>query len=193
MITPENLAWRLATEWPSGGVVSAEAGIILGAHGMGKDSAMRNLALHNILWDGSSHEVGRRTSESFTLKGARLTLGLQIQEMALRGFIARTGELARGTGWFARCLIACPQSTQGYRPFTEAPPNWPHLAAFHERIEAILSDPVPIDDDGALSPSVLALAPETKAAWVYFHDALESELASGGRASRRAGRGQQDR
>jgi len=178
--TPENLAWRLATEWPSGGVLSAEAGIILGAHGMGKDSAMRNLALHNILWDGNSHEVGRRTSESFTLKGARLTLGLQIQELALRGFIARTGELARGTGWFARCLIAWPQSTQGYRSFTEAPLNWPHLAAFHERIEAILSDPVPIDDDGALTPSVLALASETKAAWVYFHDALESELASGG-------------
>ncbi len=27
--TPENLAWRLAREWPSAGVVSSEAGLIL--------------------------------------------------------------------------------------------------------------------------------------------------------------------
>ncbi len=47
--TPEHLAWSLFKEWPSAGVVSSEAGIVLGAHGMGKDSIMRNLALLNIL------------------------------------------------------------------------------------------------------------------------------------------------
>lgn len=47
--TPENLAWRLAKQWPSAGVISSEAGQILGAHGMGKDSVMRNLGLLNVL------------------------------------------------------------------------------------------------------------------------------------------------
>ena len=178
--TPENLAWRLASEWPSGGVVSAEAGIILGAHGMGKDSAMRNLSLHNILWDGGELSVGRRTTESFTVRGARLTVALQIQEATLRSFIARTGELARGTGWFARCLLAWPQSTQGYRPFAEAPPDWPHLAEFTRRIDEILRNPVPIGDDGALSPALMILGPDTKRAWVHFYNAIERELASGG-------------
>lgn len=42
--TPEALAYNLAKQWPSGGVVSAEAGIVFGSHGMGKDSVMRNLA-----------------------------------------------------------------------------------------------------------------------------------------------------
>jgi putative DNA primase/helicase len=178
--TPENLAFRLATEWPSGGVVSAEAGIILGAHAMGKDSAMRNLALHNVLWDGGELSIGRRTSESFVVAGARLTVALQIQEATLRGFIARTGELARGIGWFARCLISWPQSTQGLRPFSEAPSNWPKLEVFHHRIEALLANPVPIDDDGTLSPALMILATDTKKAWVEFHDALEAELVSGG-------------
>ncbi len=178
--TPENLAWGLAKHWPSAGVVSAEAGIVFGAHGMGKDSVMRNLGLLNVLWDGGSHSVGRRTSESFTVKGARLTVALQIQEMTLRSFFERSGGLARGTGFLARFLIAWPESTQGYRPFTEAPEHWTHLAAFHRRIADILANPVPIDEDGTLSPAVMMLTPDAKAAWVQYHDAIESELASGG-------------
>ena len=178
--TPENLAWSLSRQWPSAGVVSSEAGLIFGAHGMGKDSVMRNLGLLNVLWDGGVHSVGRRTSESFTVKGARLTVALQIQEPTLRSFFERSGGLARGTGFLARFLVAWPESTQGHRPFTEAPPNWPHLAAFHRRIAAILANPVPMDDDGALSPALLMLTPEAKAAWVAFHDAIEGELASGG-------------
>ena len=84
--TPENLAWRLAKKWPSAGVVSAEAGIVFGAHGMGAESVMRNLALLNIQWDGGSLSIGRRTSESFELKGTRLTVALQVQERTLREF-----------------------------------------------------------------------------------------------------------
>ncbi len=178
--TPENLAWGLAKHWPSAGVVSAEAGVVFGAHGMSGDSVMRNLGLLNVLWDGGLHSVGRRTSESFTVKGARLTVALQIQEMTLRSFFDKSGGLARGTGFLARFLVAWPESTQGNRPFTEAPPNWPHLAAFHQRIAAILANPAPIDEEGALTPALLSLAPEAKAAWIAFHDAIESELVSGG-------------
>ena len=58
--TPEALTHALATEWPSGGVVSSEAGIVFGGHGMGKDSAMRNLATLNVLWDGGTLPVSRR-------------------------------------------------------------------------------------------------------------------------------------
>ncbi len=178
--TPENLAWGLAKHWPSVGVVSSEAGIIFGAHGMGKDSVMRNLGLLNILWDGGTHSVGRRTSESFTVRGARLTVALQVQEATLRSFFDKSGTLARGTGFLARFLVAWPESTQGYRPFTDPPENWPHLAEFHRRIALILANPVPIDEEGTLSPALMMLAPEAKAAWVEYHDAIESELASGG-------------
>lgn len=178
--TPENLAWSLARQWPSAGVVSSEAGTVFGAHGMGKDSVMRNLALLNVLWDGGAHSVGRRTSESFTVKGARLTVALQVQEATLREFFSKSGGLARGTGFLARFLVACPESTQGYRLFTEAPEDWPHLAAFHRRITEILNNPVPMDEEGALTPALLSLATDTKGAWRKYHDAIESELVSGG-------------
>ena len=179
-VTPEALAYGLAKNWPSGGVVSAEAGIVFGAHGMGKDSVMRNLALLNVLWDGGNFTIDRRTGESFTVCGARLTMALQVQEATLRSFFDRSGGLARGTGFLARFLIAWPESTQGLRPFTEAPANWPALAAFNKRIAAILEQPVPVDENGALNPPLLPLTAEAKTAWVAFHDAIESELASGG-------------
>lgn len=107
-------------------------------------------------------------------------MGLQVQEPTLREFAAKSGTLARGTGFFARFLFAWPSSTQGTRYFSEAPTNWPHLAAFNRRIAALLNQPAPLGDDGALNPPMLTLTPEAKAAWVEYHDAIESELASGG-------------
>lgn len=178
--TPESLAWSLAKSWPSSGVISSEAGVIFGAHGMGKDSIMRNLALLNIAWDGGELPVGRKTTDSFVMRGVRLTVALQIQEPTLRSFFDRSGGLARGTGFLARFLFAWPESTQGYRPFTEAREKWPHLEAFDQRLTAILEQAVPITEDGTLEPVMLTLSPEAKAAWIAFADDVEVELRPSG-------------
>lgn len=178
--TPEALKFELAKKWPSGGIVSADAGIVLGAHGMGKESVMRNLVTMNLLWDGADIATERRSTESFIVRGARLTVSLAVQESVLREFSAQSGKLARGTGFFARFLIAWPESTQGDRPFSEPPENWPALGEFHRRISAILANPVPIDEDGVLTPFMLSLTPEAKAAWIIYHDTIESQLKAGG-------------
>lgn len=178
--TPEALKWNLAMSWPSGGVVSSEAGVVFGAHGMNKDSIMRNLATLNQLWDGADIATERRSTDSYTVRGARLTIALQVQGATLRSFFDRSDGLARGTGFLARFLVAWPESTQGHRPFSDPPDSWPALAKFNERIAAILEQDVPIDADGSLSPPILPLAVDTKTAWVKFHDAIESELRSGG-------------
>jgi len=180
--TPEHLAHSLAHQWSSAAVISAEAGAIFGAHGMGRESIMRNLALLNTLWDGNDHKVGRRTSESFTVSGARLTIGLQVQEATLRAFLGRDEGLARGTGFFARCLIAWPDSTQGTRTYCEAPPSWPALQVFNRRITAILERAAPIEQDGTLHPQVLEFSPAAKSNWISSHDTIESELREGGEA-----------
>ena len=176
--TPEALCCSLRN-WPSGGVLSAEAGTVLGAHGMG-DSAMRNLATLNQLWDGATLIIDRKTSESFSLRGARLTIGLQVQESALRAFLVKTGTLARGSGFLARFLVAWPESTQGARMFSEAPTHWPHLDVFQKRLTELLSMDAPIDQGGGLVPQMLSLTPDAKAAWVEFHDSIELELRRGG-------------
>lgn len=178
--TPEALAWKLASGWPSAGVLSSEAGIVFGGHGMKADSVMRNLALLNVLWDGGSQRVDRKQSESFTLQGARLTMGLAVQPDTVRAFLEATKGLARGTGFAARFLIAWPESTQGARPFKEPPASWPSLSAFHRRIGTLLDMPLTRSQDGLLSPSMLQLSAGAKAAWIDFHDSVEAELKPGG-------------
>lgn len=178
--TPESLAWTLATQWPSRGIVSSEAGAVLGAHGMSKDNASRTLPQLNILWDGGSLEIGRRTSESFTVKGARLTISLQIQPEALADFLQKNGTLARGNGFMARFMIAKPETTQGTRNFSEAPDSWPALEKFNDRMRDILHLPLQFNDDGSISATMLHFSVEAKSAWIQFHDEIERELCDGG-------------
>ena len=178
--TPESLAHVLRFDWPSAGIVSSEAGIVFGSHGMGSDSIMRNLGLLNVLWDGGEHSVGRRSKESFTVRGARLTMALQVQPETLRHFFDKNGALARGTGFMARFLICAPESTQGTRFYRDPPETWPALDKFNACMRDLLDQLPGLDRDGALSPQPLNFSPEAKDVWIRFHDAIETELRRGG-------------
>ena len=178
--TPEALASSLVNGWPSGGIFSNEGGIVLGGHAMNKDVAMRNMARLNSLWDGKIAATDRATTESYGDTVARLTMSLQVQEPTLRAFFDNTKGLARGTGFLARFLVAWPVSTMGTRFFESPPDGWPALAAFNNRLTAILDRTAPVDYDGILTPAMLTLAPAAKDAWVVFHDQIESTLATGG-------------
>jgi putative DNA primase/helicase len=160
--------------------MSSEAGIVFGGHGMGRDSVMRNLSLLNALWDGASHRVERRTSDSFTLSGARLTMGLAAQPETVRQFMEGTNGLARGNGFAARFLIAVPATTQGSRLFRDAPP-WRHLPTFAARLGAMLEMlPMP-DDSGVLILPALELSAEARAEWIRFHDDVSASWAQAGK------------
>ena len=178
--TVEALAFSLAKEWPSAGIVSSEGGLIFGGHAMGKENVLRGLAQKNIFWDGSPLRIGRRTSESFTVSGVRLTIYLQAQEAALRAFTDQSGELARGIGFWARCFLAWPKSTQGWRPYKEPLTHSPHLDAFSETIGKLLDKPLPIEDDGSLAPHTLDFGPDAKLLWVELYNGIEKELRPGG-------------
>ncbi len=178
--TPEALSHALATGWPSGAVMSAEAGAVFGSHGMGQETLLRNLALLNVLWDGGEIAVDRRSKPSFCLRDRRLTFGLMVQPEALRGFLDRAGPLPRGTGFLARFLVAWPQSTQGSRPYRSAPAAMPAVAQFGERLRALLDTPLATDETGGLQPVALELSPAAHAAWVQAHDRIEQALGPGG-------------
>lgn len=178
--TSEALTWRLAKRWPVGGLLSSEAGAVFGSHAMGRDSVMRNLATLNSLWDGVPLAVDRRTSESYTVQSARLTLGLAVQPETIRQFVNGTRGLARGIGFLARFLFSCPESTQGSRMYQEAPEYWPALDQFRQRLGDLLDVPLRLDDYGQLKPMALCFDAEAKAVWVNFHDEVESELVPGG-------------
>ena len=181
--TPEALAFSLFSSWPSGGLISAEGGQVFGSHGMSSGSVMRNLAMLNQLWDGNALHIARKTSDSFSVIGARFTISIQIQEPALREFLSGSGDLARGTGFLARFLLVWPESTQGNRPFVEAPTHWPKLSLFDQRLSQILNMPCKFDEYGSLKPNLLNFSADAKQAWVEYHNHIESLLKLGGELS----------
>lgn len=176
--TPEALAAALEA-YPLAAVISAEAGVIFGAHGMNADSVMRNLAQANAIWDGGSIKRGRTTQQSIDIEGMRVTMGLQVQPAVVENFMSKTGALAQGIGFFARFLLCQPESTQGYRFYKETQPGQPALVAFNQRAREILSFPVSIDPSGHLFTTTLQFSEEAKERWVEFYNDVESSLGAG--------------
>ncbi len=174
--TPEAIAWGLAKKWPSAAIMAAEGGMILGGHGMSKETLVRNLALINVLWDGASVTIDRRTKESFRVAGARLTVGIQVQENVLRDFLDGSRGLARGSGFLARFLIAWPDTTAGYRDFRRPPPGFPALAAFHARLRVLLNRQGELDEHGRLKLKTLTLNAAAESAWIRWHDNVEHSM-----------------
>ena len=178
--TSEQLAYSLAHNYPSAALISSEAGVVFGSHSMTGDSAMRNLALLNVLWDGDTHTVDRRTSDSYQVRDVRLTMGLAVQYDTVKTFFERSKNLARGTGFAARFLIAQPTSTQGSRPYKEAPKAFPQLVPFSRRLTDMLYNAPMINDNGGINPPILDLSPEGKMAWIAIYNSIEKELKLGG-------------
>jgi putative DNA primase/helicase len=123
--------------------------------------------------------LGRKSVEGSHVRGARLTVSLQIQEASLRRFLEKNGDLARGNGFLARFLLCWPETTQGWRLHSDAG-AMPALGRFNHRIRAILDQPINWELGRTLKPTMLDFTPEAKDAWVKAHDAIEVQLRTGG-------------
>jgi Protein of unknown function (DUF3987) len=177
-VTPEALAQEIAAGWPSAALWSDEAALVIGSHGMGKDSALRYLGLLNRFWDGNSFERFRTTAKSFTVIGRRLTCSLMMQHIVLCQLIGVAGGVARGLGFLARFLLAWPQSTMGTRIYREGGDlGGPALVKWDTKIDALLSQPLPADPTSkALDPPTILLSDKARAGWIEFHNDVEREL-----------------
>ena len=178
-VTQERLMRSLATEWPSGGIFASEGAAVFGGHSMSRDSIARTLAALNTLWDGGTFLVDRSQAPSFAVRGARMTMALQVQPHVLTDFLERDRGLSRGSGFLARFLIGQPVSTQGRRPYRETDAT-PELDAFSSRIAELLTELPPIDPERGLAPTVLDFSPEAKAHWIERYNAIERQLSSNG-------------
>lgn len=179
-ITTEQLIYLLAKQWPSAIESSSEAGTIFGSHGTNADNVMKYFAARNVLWDGGEFTTDRRTTESLSANGVRLSASLSVQRQAFDVFNERTGGLARGMGTWARYLLCEPESTQGTRFYREPSANMPKRAAFHRRITQLLDKPISINPTGGIDTSLLKFSRDGQAVWIEHYNAVEAELRAGG-------------
>lgn len=177
--TPQAILEGLHKDWPSGGIISDEAGDILNGH------AMKDLGMLNVLWDGGHLDYSRKTSESFTLKDARLTIGLMTQVKSLQKFINHNGGLARDKGFLSRFLVSYPLSTKGkrFRKLNENIEINNNLNAFKERINSILNAHSETDSSIDHKKVTINLSPEANKLWNEYHNETEIELKTGNRLS----------
>jgi putative DNA primase/helicase len=176
--TVEGLRRKLS-EWHSAIISSAEAGEIFGGYAMRKEQVLLTLATWNKLWSGEAINTARAQAESFNLENSRLTVCLQIQEESLNEFLQQSGKLARGSGFWARMLLAIPETLQGKRFYKSPPEKWPKLEKFNNRLNEILETQDQFDENGILKTTSIPLASDAKELWVKFHDAVESKLGKG--------------
>lgn len=176
--TPEALAIALA-DYPVASIISAEAGVIFGSHGMNADSVTRNLAQANAMWDGDAIRQGRVGRDRLVVEGMRVTMGLQVQPAVLDAFVQKTGGLARGIGYFARFLFAQPESTQGGRFYVIEDKDSGALRAFDQRMTTLLDLPAEFDEHDRLLPHYVGFDADAYEAWYRFHDEVEEQVGDG--------------
>ncbi|MDD5394432.1 MAG: YfjI family protein [Thiothrix sp.] len=184
--TPQSVAFDLVHEWPSVGILSSEAGVVFGGHGMKADNITGNLATLNKLWEGGTLSVKRRgEGGSFNVRDVRLSMGLAIQPSIIRDFYEINGEKARGSGFAARFLLAFPASTKGNRIETIEEISQQHpkkaLNLFYAKLHEVLEQQYANAKNGKLENlPILKLSSDAKDVWLEYLNSAEIELRAGG-------------
>ncbi|WP_019139874.1 YfjI family protein [Noviherbaspirillum massiliense] len=140
-----------------------------------KGGAMNQTGLRNKGWDGARLlAFDRADAESIIARNPRVTVAFMVQQAVLRAFVERHGDVARGSGHWARYLVGWPSSTQGMRFMSYADPVWVHLPAFHARVTEMLEEYGRSIDAGKVERTVVEFSDEAKARWIDMVNTTES-------------------
>lgn len=166
--TPAAIKNFLSGQWRSIGLMSDEAGVVFNGH------SLKELPFINKMWDGSIFSVERKCEPEFLISDARLTLSLMVQPYVFEDYRSRKGDMAKGIGFFARCLICQPQSTQGYRPISNPVVSTEHLPVFHKRLMQLAREG--IARKGEKERVCLRFSLEAERKWIDFYNLTEQEM-----------------
>ena len=107
--TVEGLRRSFVEGRPAQGLFTAEAGVLLGGHGMTRENRAKTAATFNSLWDGSPISVARAGAERVQLYDRRLSAHLLVQPSAARETLA--DPLLDSIGFWPRFLVAWPEDS----------------------------------------------------------------------------------
>lgn len=140
-----------------------------------RGGAMRQLGLLNKVWDGTRLlTFDRAHGRSLVARHPRMTVGIMVQQSVLQTYLDRQGDMARGSGHWARYLVGWPTSTQGMRYMSYVDPSWVHLPKFHRRVAALLDTSGRQKGAGHLERTVIELSDDAKVRWVDMLNTTET-------------------
>jgi hypothetical protein len=164
--------------WPSGGILTTEAGQFFGGYSMNRENIAHSLSFYNEIWDGEPLFVDRKGSGRIVLNNVRLTLGLQVQPGILSKFLNQQSE-NRDSGFLSRLLLSLPEERERgvMRPEVV---NMPFVDKFKATIHQLLNQQFPQLKQGKIAPVKVTLSPDAKAYWREFDSRIDCEQAPGG-------------
>ncbi|AYQ41868.1 hypothetical protein BLA9940_00029 [Burkholderia aenigmatica] len=146
-----------------------------------KGGALNETGTLNKAWDGASMlTLDRADGESVVVRNPRVTAEYMIQRKVLKELLDRRGDVMRGSGHWARYLIGCPESTQGWRLTFGLDKVWLHLPKFHERMREFLDEFGRRVDAGEIKRTILEFSDDAMPRWIHVANTLESQLHPNG-------------
>lgn len=133
-VTPEALLHALKEPNSSVALLSDEAGNLLNSR------LFSNFAALNSLWSaGLPQVVDRKTSESYSIVQAKVTMFVSVQYGPFKNYCDHGGTLARDSGLFARCWMSSShvQHRQPLMLFENQDDGRLELEAFHTRVNQL--------------------------------------------------------
>ncbi|MCG4453294.1 DUF3987 domain-containing protein [Pseudomonas sp. MMS21-TM103] len=173
--TSEAFFYGMYQNLRTAGLISSEGGGVLSGR------AFNDLSKQNAIWSGDSITVDRKTSDCFELKDGRLTVSIMVQGAGFKDYMVRRGELARGSGLFARFLVCEPQSTQGIRMENNITRSWEHRDKYNQRMTEVLQQNLGLLEEPDRERKVVKFTAEACERGIQIANTIEVEIRKGGR------------
>lgn len=173
--TSEALFHGMHQNLPTAGLISSEGGGVLSGRGF------NDLSKQNAIWSGDSITVDRKTSDSFELKGGRLTVSIMVQKAVFKDYMLRRGEMSRGSGLLARFLVCDPISTQGARIVNNMMQSWVYRDKYNARMTELLLQNLDLQENPGKEKKVIKFTAQACEHGLLIANTIEAEIRKGGR------------
>jgi hypothetical protein len=145
-----------------------------------KSAASSSFGLLNRIWDSpDSLNLNRADLEFLFAKNPRGSVCIMTQSAPFKGYLEKRGTVARGSGHWARYLVAWPQSTQGYRSVKPGEQVWKYLPKFHGRVSELLEKYRIMIESGKVERETIEFSEEANARWYELAAQAEGMLRPG--------------
>ncbi len=143
-----------------------------------KGGGLHKPGMLNKAWDGASLlSMDRSDGITIQARNPRLTVSYMVQQQIHQDLLNRRGMTLRGSGMWARYLVAQPASTQGHRFVYSADHSLKALATFHKRMDELLQTWTDQVDIGSNQRMTLKFSEDAKNSWQSHANYVESMLA----------------
>lgn len=141
---------------------------------------MRHIGQLNSFWGGAQLSTcDRADHDSIVMLNPRVTISMMVQPYVMAEYLSKGGAMARGSGHWARYLIASSPSIQGYRSVIGHNATLVDLVPYHARLADLLRYYEDKAGSGVVTRDVLEFDDPAKELWQRIATNIEADIKPG--------------